>query len=146
AAPDRGDGHRRGLHGVLHPRPDHGHDSVGAMRAERTQQPRRNRMRKIIELLKKRWQGRSVPRPDRGMTLLEIMIVLALIGLVMVAIVGGVIPAFNKGKIKTAKLAAEKIAGSVAQYTADNEGKCPTLEELVAGGFLQKSQMKDPWG
>jgi len=104
-------------------------------------------MRERLELLIRRWRARRVrPRPDRGMTLLEIMIVLALIGLVMVAIVGGVIPQFTKGKIKIAKTAAEKIAGSVAQYATDNEGKCPTMDELVASGFMQKSQVKDPWG
>jgi general secretion pathway protein G len=108
-------------------------------------------MRETIELFIERCKARRTRaarhlRPDRGMTLLEIMIVLALIGLVMVAIVGGVIPAFNKGKIKIAKTAAEKIAGSVAQYSADNEGKCPTIDELVASGFMQKGQVKDPWG
>lgn len=102
-----------------------------------------------IELILRRRRARltlAARAHDRGMTLLEIMIVLALIGLVMGAIVAGVIPQFNKGKIKTAKLAASKIAGSIAQYSADNEGKCPTLDELVGSGFLQKSQMKDPWG
>jgi general secretion pathway protein G len=104
-------------------------------------------MRETLKTLMRRWRARrGRPVRERGMTLLEIMIVLALIGLVMVAIVGGVIPQFAKGKIKIAKTAAEKIAGSIAQYTTDNEGKCPTIDELVASGFLQKSQMKDPWG
>ena len=104
-------------------------------------------MRRIRQLLE-RTGRRSRPRRghEAGITLIEIMIVLALMGLVTAAIVGGVMPAFSKGKIKTAKAALVPIIGAVAQYTTDNDGKCPSMDELVASGFLQKSQLKDPWG
>jgi general secretion pathway protein G len=105
-------------------------------------------MNRLITILKLRAAARGTAggRRQLGMTLLEIMIVLALLGLVTGAIVAGVIPAFKRGKIKTAKTAMTQMAGVVAQYTTDNEGKCPAIDDLVAGGFLSKSQMKDPWG
>jgi general secretion pathway protein G len=108
-------------------------------------------MKRIIAILKQRAAARAAARVGRrhsaiGMTLLEIMIVLALLGLVTGAIVAGVIPAFKRGKIKTAKTAMVQVAGVVAQYTTDNENKCPSIDDLVSGGFLPKSQAKDPWG
>jgi general secretion pathway protein G len=109
-------------------------------------------MKRIIAILKQRaaarGQGglRGRRRGQLGMTLLEIMIVLALLGLVTGAIVAGVIPAFKRGKIKTAKTAMVQIAGVVAQYSTDNEGKCPSIDDLVSTGFLPKGQAKDPWG
>jgi general secretion pathway protein G len=111
-------------------------------------------MKRIIAILKQRAgarrQGQGHIRRgiigQAGMTLLEIMIVLALLGLVTGAIVAGVIPAFKRGKIKTAKTAIVQIAGVVAQYSTDNDGKCPSIDDLVASGFLPKGQAKDPWG
>lgn len=107
-------------------------------------------MNRLITILKQRAVARRTSRGRRarqlGMTLLEIMIVLALLGLVTGAIVAGVIPAFKRGKIKTAKTAMVQMAGVVAQYSTDNDGKCPSVDDLVTASFLSKSQMKDPWG
>ena len=109
-------------------------------------------MRETIELLMRRCRARWARTQhahagrDRGMTLLEIMIVLALIALVTLALVKGIIPMFSGGKIKVAKLSVGKIAGNVALYSTDNEGKCPSLDDLIADGKLQKAESKDPWG
>ena len=84
-------------------------------------------------------------RQDAGMTMLEIMIVLALIGLVMSAVGVGVFAQFKKGQRKVAQAQANDIAAKIVQYMADNNSECPKgLDDLVAQKYLPKKQ-KDPW-
>jgi len=84
-------------------------------------------------------------RRDAGMTMLEIMIVLALIGLVMSAVGVGVFAQFKKGQRKVAQAQANDIAAKIVQYMADNNSECPKgLDDLVAQKYLPKKQ-KDPW-
>jgi len=83
---------------------------------------------------------------DRGMTLIEIMIVLAIIGLVMGGVGIGVFNSLQRGKVKTARIAANKIAGAVQQFMIDNNNSCPRgLEDLVAQKFMMQKELKDPW-
>jgi general secretion pathway protein G len=80
------------------------------------------------------------------MTMLEIMIVLALIGLVMSAVGVGVFQSFKKGQRKVAQAQVNDIAAKVVQYMSDNSSECPKgIDDLVAQKFLPKKQ-KDPWG
>jgi general secretion pathway protein G len=93
--------------------------------------------------LRRRTRGRV---RDAGMTLLEIMIVLALIGLVMGSIGFGLNAYFKKGQVRTAKLAATQISQAAVQYMMENNSNCPSsLDDLVANRNLQKKP-KDPWG
>jgi general secretion pathway protein G len=78
------------------------------------------------------------------MTMLEIMIVLALIGLVMSAVGVGVFAQFKKGQRKVAQAQANDVAAKIVQFMADNS-ECPkTLDDLVAQKYLPK-KTKDPW-
>ncbi|MGD0838033.1 MAG: type II secretion system protein GspG [Polyangia bacterium] len=87
---------------------------------------------------------REQRRRDAGMTMLEIMIVLALIGLVMSAVGVGVFAQFKKGQRKVAQAQVNDIAAKIVQYMADNS-ECPkSLDDLVAQKYLPKRQ-KDPW-
>lgn len=110
-------------------------------------------MRRAIEILKLRWQQRRELRAspgaqrERGMTLLEIMIVLALIGMVMSAIGVGLNAYFKKGQKKTAQITAGQIAQAAEQYMMENNSNCPgSLDDLVANKNLTAKQKKDPWG
>jgi general secretion pathway protein G len=111
----------------------------------------RRTMRRAIETLQLRWRERAVPvsagRTDEaGMTLLEIMIVLALIGLVMGSIGLGLFSRFKSGQAKTAKITVGSIAQAAQQYMMDNNSSCPaSIDDLVASKHLQKKP-KDPWG
>jgi prepilin-type N-terminal cleavage/methylation domain-containing protein len=99
-----------------------------------------------MQTLRKRL-NRSLARGHRGMTLLEIMIVLALIALVTLALVKGIIPMFSRGKMDVAKQATITMAGVVEIYKGHNDGKCPTtVDDLIADGLMAKAQAKDPWG
>jgi general secretion pathway protein G len=105
-------------------------------------------MKRIIETLKHRRQLRrnGLAFTERGMTLLEIMIVIALIGLVMGSIGFGLNAYFKKGQIKTAKIAANQISQAAQQYMMENNSNCPnSVDDLVSNKNLAKKP-KDPWG
>ena len=81
-----------------------------------------------------------------GMTLLEIMIVLAILALVMGLLVGPqVLKLFAQGKEDIAATGVKKLAyESYPQWATRpaNTGKCPTVQQLAEYG----GSVKDPWG
>jgi general secretion pathway protein G len=81
-----------------------------------------------------------------GLTLLEIMIVLAIIGLIMGVLVGPkVMRSFGEAKIKTTFLMLKEYDGAYTRWVADNEGDCPeNLEALLK--YTNKKDTKDAWG
>ena len=92
---------------------------------------------------------RALPPMSRqselGMTLIEIMVVVAIISLIL----GGVgVMAFNRyqdAQVDTAKNQTVTIAGAVEQYRLSKR-KCPkTMQDLMQAGFINKIS-KDPWG
>jgi general secretion pathway protein G len=84
-------------------------------------------------------------RAEAGMTMLEIMIVLAIIGLVMSVVGVGVFQSFKKAQKKIAQVAVNEIAQKTVQYMTDNNNECPkTVDDLVAQKYMPKKQ-KDPW-
>jgi general secretion pathway protein G len=86
--------------------------------------------------------GRTV---EAGMTMLEIMIVLAIIGLVMSVVGVGVFQQFKKAQKKVAQVAVNEIAAKSVQFMTDNNNECPkSIDDLVAQKYMPKKQ-KDPW-
>ena len=81
-----------------------------------------------------------------GMTLLEIMIVLAILALVMGLLVGPqVMKLFSQGKEDIARSGVKKLAyESYPQWVSRpaNNGKCPTVQQLAEYG----GSVKDPFG
>jgi general secretion pathway protein G len=97
------------------------------------------------EMEMKQGQDAGGRRRDAGMTMLEIMIVLALIGLVMSAVGVGVFAQFKKGQRKVAQAQVNDIAAKIIQFMSDNNSECPkSMDDLVAQKYLPKKQ-KDPW-
>jgi general secretion pathway protein G len=94
----------------------------------------------------KRFLSRAQAATAAGFTLLEVMIVLALIGLIAGTIGVGVFRQFQKGEIKTAKITVKEISDSIQQYMIENNNECPKgMEDLVAKKNFRKV-IKDPWG
>ena len=82
---------------------------------------------------------------ERGMTMLEIMIVLAIIGLVMSVVGVGVWQQWKRANIKVARVAVNEIASKTVQYMTDNNNECPKgIDDLGAQKYMPKKQ-KDPW-
>ncbi len=99
-----------------------------------------NRIRKIL--------ARRTRNAQRGMTLLEIMIVLAILALVMGLVVGPrVMKMFGKSKSDIAELTVKKYAyEAYGGWSQANPNKaCPDkLEDL--NEFMNNKDIKDPWG
>ena len=85
---------------------------------------------------------------QRGMTLLEIMIVLAILALVMGLVVGpAVMKRFGESKEKIAKATVQKYAyDAYPQWSSAHPDKqCPEkLEDL--NEYMNNKDIKDPWG
>ncbi len=85
---------------------------------------------------------------QRGMTLLEIMIVLAILALVMGLLVGPrVMKLFSESKEDIAKLAETDMVNTAFPAWATRHGDkgCPDkLEDL--SDYMNKKDTKDPWG
>lgn len=89
---------------------------------------------------------RATVAAARGMTLLEIMVVIAIIGIVMTAIGVGVVGYLNKAKISATKSQLANIANAVQMYALD--GDFPSNLQVLtegAGAPLKPKQLKDPW-
>jgi general secretion pathway protein G len=82
---------------------------------------------------------------EAGMTMLEIMIVLAIIGLVMSVVGVGVYSSYKKAQKKIAQVAVNEIAAKTVQYMTDNNNECPkSIDDLVSQKYMPKKQ-RDPW-
>ena len=93
-------------------------------------------------------------RLEKGMTLLEIMIVVAILGLLATVVVTNIMGQFDNAKIKLTRTAIGKLGGAVQNYYIDND-EFPSggdgLRALVnpPGGFkayVEESALKDAWG
>jgi general secretion pathway protein G len=97
---------------------------------------------RIVAVLRRR---QNVAR-DEGMTLIEIMVVVAIIGLMMGTV--GVV-AFNKyqkAKLTNAKQVVSNVKQALVHYAMENKDPCPKdLKELKAQKQIDKDP-KDPWG
>ena len=101
-----------------------------------------------LQSLRRRRAARQQAGRQRGMTLLEILIVLAILGLVMGLLIGPrLIGMFSEGQEKVAQTEAKKYAfEAFTRWTMSNPGQaCP--EDLSAlNKYLDKKESLDPWG
>ncbi|HEY1553446.1 MAG TPA: prepilin-type N-terminal cleavage/methylation domain-containing protein [Kofleriaceae bacterium] len=84
---------------------------------------------------------------QRGMTLLEIMIVLAILALVMGLLIGPrVMRLFGESKVDIARLTVQKFVNEAyPMWTRNASDQCPkSLEDLSP--YMDKKDTKDPWG
>jgi general secretion pathway protein G len=84
---------------------------------------------------------------EAGFTLLEIMVVLAIIALLAGGVGAAVFKNYKKAQVSTARLRVKAARDATAQYMMDNTSNCPrSIDDLVAQKYLDRSNAKDPWG
>ncbi len=87
-------------------------------------------------------------RRARGMTLIEIMVVITILGLLTAAIAVAVIPRLNEAKRDKAALDIKTLEGALKQYYA-KKGNYPDtgtgLKALVDQQIIERLE-PDPWG
>jgi general secretion pathway protein G len=85
-------------------------------------------------------------RAERGMTLIEIMVVLVIIGLIAGAVAVNVMGRLDEAKVKQAKTDLHTLENCLDLFKLD-KGRYPTTEEglaaVVAAGKCKN--VKDPW-
>lgn len=83
---------------------------------------------------------------SRGVTLIEILIVLAIVGLIAGGVAVVAVPKYQESQKNQAKIDARTIHPVAEKYKVDHPGVCPTVEQLRAEKELSAaSKITDPW-
>jgi general secretion pathway protein G len=77
--------------------------------------------------------------------MIEIMLVLALIGLIMGAVIFGLRKRTRDAQILIARMQVQQLGELVVQHRLVTSGECPSVQHWVEDKTL-KSEPKDPWG
>jgi general secretion pathway protein G len=92
----------------------------------------------------------EIPRPhrrDRGVTLIEVMIVVVILGMIASAVALAVFPQHLKAQIRMTRIAASTMRTAAAAWRMENgAGACPTPERLRDDQFIDRgSKLTDAW-
>jgi general secretion pathway protein G len=91
--------------------------------------------------------GQTARVVESGFTLLEIMVVLAIIGLLAGGVATAVFKSFKNAQKQTARLRVKAARDATTQYMIDNSSNCPHgIDDLVSQKYLDRNNAKDPWG
>lgn len=99
---------------------------------------------------------------DDGFTLIEILVVVAIIGLLMTYLATNLIGQGNEAKLKLARVQLTKLEQTLELYKLDN-GRYPTNEQGLSAlvvaptteplprryppkGYVKRADLEDPWG
>jgi general secretion pathway protein G len=101
----------------------------------------------ILHQLLRRQNTRRQRRISRGVTLIEVLIVVAILAMVAGGVAVFALPKFKESQIKQAEIGARVIRSAVQQWQAANsESTCPTISQLVQEKDLDPGQNNnDPW-
>lgn len=84
----------------------------------------------------------------RGVTLVEVLIVVAIVAMVAGGVTVFALPKYREAQIKSAETWARTIRAAIQNWQASsNETGCPTISQLVQEKHLDPgTSTKDPWG
>jgi general secretion pathway protein G len=87
-------------------------------------------------------------RREAGVTLIEILIVVAIMAMIAGGVAVFAVPKFRESQVKAAETSARALRQAVQMWqTQNNEVSCPTVEQLVKEKHLDSAaNVQDPWG
>jgi general secretion pathway protein G len=88
-------------------------------------------------------------RSNRGLTLVEIMVVIAILGTLMTIIAVNVVAQLNEANVSSTKLQMGRIEQNLQTYAAKNKGKFPTTSDGLnaASKYMPDNKIPaDSWG
>jgi general secretion pathway protein G len=87
-------------------------------------------------------------RHARGVTLFEVLIVVAILAMVAGGVAAFALPKFRDAQKQQAETGARVVRTAIQQWqAANNESSCPTISQLVQEKHLDPGQStNDPWG
>jgi general secretion pathway protein G len=86
-------------------------------------------------------------RRQAGMTLMEIMIVLVIVGMLATGIGVAVMPMLERAQVRDTAKSVQVVKSAVNMYRLDNPRACPDVNELVRAKYLDGSKSSaDAWG
>lgn len=88
---------------------------------------------------------KAMRNAPRGMTLIEILVVIAIIGIVVTVVSVGVVGYLEDAKIQSTKTLVENVAKGASSYAVTHRRLPKSLEELVERKYVKKNQLQDPW-
>lgn len=95
-------------------------------------------------LMRTTWT-RAANNAPRGMTLIEILVVIAIIGIVATVVAVGVVGYLKDAKIQATKTLVDNVAKGVSSYAVTYWRLPKDLGELVEAKYIKKNQTRDPW-
>jgi general secretion pathway protein G len=102
---------------------------------------------RVVEALKIFSSRLRAKRLSRGVTLVEVLIVVAIIAMVAGGVAVFALPKYKEAQIKNAETGARIVRTAVQQWqAANNETTCPTMSQLVQEKQLDPGQStNDSW-
>ncbi len=83
---------------------------------------------------------------QRGMTLIEIMVVIIIMAMIATGVSVAVMRQSIEAKKRTAKTDVMGFGTAAMLYVIQNSGECPDTGQLIEGGYLNpKTRTRDPW-
>jgi len=92
---------------------------------------------------------RALRRSRRGMTLVEIMVVIAIIGILMTVIGGQVLGYLDEANVDATKIQIQQLESGLTVYAAKHNGKYPSTSDglQAAAKFFKNQEVPlDAWG
>ena len=102
----------------------------------------------IIVVESERTRRRAARRRRAGVTLFEVLIVVAILAMVAGGVAVFALPKYREAQISSAETGARVIRTAVQNWqAANNESGCPTISQLVQEKHLDPGQnTNDSWG